>query len=424
MKKKILKYIHFLDSNIATYPTIIALFLLCLSFVIVNVESDILNVFIESKAPNLIIKDVETSRSILSTLIGGIISLTVFSFSMVMVLLSQASSSFSPRLLPGLISDHKNQVVLGVYLGTIAFNIIILINLTSKGEEQSIVGFGVLASILLGFMCLAFFVFFIHSISNAIQIEHILKNIHFNANNAICDLKEKFESSESQQVATETESWFAIKTNKSNYFQGVGKEELCTLADELNADIKVHLVKGEFVHNGALIVQTSKELSEKENEKLLNCLMFSGQKKEEFNFVLGIQEITEVGIKAMSPGINDPGTAIITLNYLSQLFQECVTLSEWDVERSKGNHLLAVKVFDFETMLYNTFASYRQYCKHDYVLMEKLLKTLKYLLHQDFLSQEYRQVVIEQISILKEDAVESLMNESDRKKFLKTADVL
>ena len=77
-------------------------------------------------APALVIDDTDTAKTILSTLIGGLISLTVFSFSMVMVLLNQASSNFSPRVLPGIVSDQKHQIVLGLYIGTILYNIFIL----------------------------------------------------------------------------------------------------------------------------------------------------------------------------------------------------------------------------------------------------------------------------------------------------------
>ncbi|NIU61616.1 MAG: DUF2254 domain-containing protein, partial [Pseudomonas stutzeri] len=59
------------------------------------------------------------ARLILGTLVGGIISLMVFSFSMVMVVLNSAASSLSPRVIPALISSRSHQVVLGVYLGTI-----------------------------------------------------------------------------------------------------------------------------------------------------------------------------------------------------------------------------------------------------------------------------------------------------------------
>ncbi|MFP3759150.1 DUF2254 family protein, partial [Cupriavidus sp. SIMBA_020] len=71
----------------------------------------------------------ENARTILSTLAGSIISLTVFSFSMVMVVLNSASASLSPRVVPGLITRKSHQMVLGFYLGSIIYSIIMLINI-------------------------------------------------------------------------------------------------------------------------------------------------------------------------------------------------------------------------------------------------------------------------------------------------------
>src|SRR5690606_41948384 len=69
--------------------------------------------------PLLLVEDGDTALTVLSACLGGLISLMVFSFSMVMLLLSQASNNYSPRLLPGLISDKRHQLILGIYLATI-----------------------------------------------------------------------------------------------------------------------------------------------------------------------------------------------------------------------------------------------------------------------------------------------------------------
>jgi len=160
-------------SSIAFYPALLSIFFFLLSLVMLSLETSEITNFLIDRANFLVISDADTARSILGTLIGGILSLMVFSFSMVMILLNQASSNFSPRLLPGLISDKSNQLVLGIYLGTIIYNIIVLISIVSDSDKYTINGLSILIGIVLGVVCLVMFVYFIHSISIGIQINNI-----------------------------------------------------------------------------------------------------------------------------------------------------------------------------------------------------------------------------------------------------------
>ena len=131
MFKSVLKLVKVLYSrvllSIAFYPVLISFGFCLLAFVILELESLALAKKLKENIPYLFIEDYETARAILTTLIGGILSLTVFSFTMVMVVLSQASSNFSPRLLPSLVSNKRHQLILGVYIGTLLYCIIILI---------------------------------------------------------------------------------------------------------------------------------------------------------------------------------------------------------------------------------------------------------------------------------------------------------
>ncbi|MDY7394972.1 DUF2254 family protein [Aureibaculum sp. 2210JD6-5] len=107
--------------SIAFYPVLISLTYLLLAIGGLQVENLELISSLKKKIPYIFIEDYETARSILSTIIGGILSLTVFSFTMVMVVLNQASSNFSPRLLPNLISNKKHH-----YIGNIHWHLTVL----------------------------------------------------------------------------------------------------------------------------------------------------------------------------------------------------------------------------------------------------------------------------------------------------------
>ena len=157
-----LNYIYKLKNKIAFYPTILSLAGLLFAFLLIYLESKGISRYLVDHAPTLVVNNDETARTLLTTFIAGLISIMVFSFSMVMVVLNQASSNFSPRLLPGLISDKKHQIILGFYTGTILYSVIILMSLGSYKPSEGYTGFSTILAAMFGVMCVTLFVYFIH----------------------------------------------------------------------------------------------------------------------------------------------------------------------------------------------------------------------------------------------------------------------
>ena len=124
---KFYSFFNTIEGKIAFYPTLFAFFGLIFSLISLSLENTGISDWLASIYDGFIIESGDTARTILSYLTGGLISLMVFSFSMVMVMLNQASSNYSPRVLPGLISNKNHQYVLGIYLGTIIYNVFITI---------------------------------------------------------------------------------------------------------------------------------------------------------------------------------------------------------------------------------------------------------------------------------------------------------
>ncbi len=130
MIEKALKWIraHYarMVSSIAFYPAIIAVFFLILSLLMLKLDFSEQGKSFKQQLTWLSLKDASTARSILSAIAGGIISLTVFSFSMVMIILNQAASQMSNRILNSMIESRFQQIILGFYIGTIVYALFLL----------------------------------------------------------------------------------------------------------------------------------------------------------------------------------------------------------------------------------------------------------------------------------------------------------
>ena len=113
---------------------------------------------------NMRVNTVETARVLLGSILTGVISLTVFSFSMMMVVVNQASSNYSPKVVETFINERFNKVILGIYLGTIVFTIVVLMHLDGQQGSEAMPHLAILVNIVLGILTAILFLAFINNI--------------------------------------------------------------------------------------------------------------------------------------------------------------------------------------------------------------------------------------------------------------------
>ncbi|TDU42989.1 putative membrane protein [Gelidibacter sediminis] len=416
MKKRfyrIIEYIIKLESNIAFYPTLISLIGLFFAFFMYYAESWGISTYLIENAPLLVINNTETARSLLTTFIGGLISIMVFSFSLVMILLNQASSNFSPRLLPGLISNRRHQIILGIYNSSLLYCIFTLVSITPTGDKYQLPGFSVLLAIIFMTLCLGAFIYFIHSISQQIQVGTIMDKIYDSAHARLGRLIENEKSIETD--FPETKSWNEVSCKKSGYFQDVSLNALASFAKEHKIKIEISQIKGTYVFNSIPLFRYSgPELGEENVNQALGAFNFSKNELVEENYVLAFKQITEIALKAMSPGINDPGTAINAIDYMTELFVLRMKKRDTSFIFDDDKAIISIKTVSFEVLMYNVMAALRTYSKHDIIVVQKLFMMLEYLLgHAEVYDPLYRKTIVKEINTLYKDAIENQNNEMD-----------
>ncbi|KAA2218156.1 DUF2254 domain-containing protein [Maribacter flavus] len=398
-------------SKIAFYPTIISVTGILVAFLFIYLEQRGISKFLMDMAPGLVIDNTETARTLLSTLIGGLISLMVFSFSMVMILLNQASSNFSPRVLPGIISDEKHQIVLGLYLAVILYNIFILVSIEPTDPSYQTPGFSVLIAIILTVLCLASFIYFIHNISQSIQVGTILYAIHSRTKKSLLEVLETEVKNDID--FPEMHNWSALKLDKSGYFQGVLKDDLLDICLENELKIAFIIRKGQFILSNQVGILTNKSISEEIKAKIFKCLIISKEELTGDNYIYGFRQISEIGIKAMSPGINDPGTALNSIDYLTELFTFLMQTRDFEyLSKEDGTNQVRFIRNSFPEVLYNVLATYRPYCAHDIMVTGKLLNMLSSLRQRTVNSQQSNAIVLETDN-LKKDMEKMIKNQRD-----------
>jgi len=417
MKKVIVngfEYLKKLESKIAFYPTLYSLTGLVFAFFMYYAENKGISSYLADNVPLLVINNTQTAFNILTTFIAGLISIMVFSFSMVMVLLNQASSNFSPRVLPGLISNKRHQKILGIYNATLLFCIFTMVGIEPDGGENQLPGFSVLLAIVFMVICLGAFIYFIHSISQEIQVHNIMQRLFDEAKNRLDQLINS--EKDSNQKFPDTDNWTVYKSPETGFLQDIVLDPIIQFAKENNNQFEIITIKGQYVYKDKPLFKSKTKLNDESLEELFKYFHFSRDEIIEDNYVLGFKQITEIAVKAMSPGINDPGTTIIAIDYLAELFQIRMYKNDISILFEDSQPLVKINSVTFKELLYFVLAPIRTYAKHDVIIVNKLINMFQHLaFNLDCDNKGYLSDINKEVKLLSIDANSAINNQEDLK---------
>ncbi|WP_162054928.1 DUF2254 domain-containing protein [Pontibacter pamirensis] len=375
-----------ITSSIAFLPSIISAAFLLLAVGSLYFESLPIAAAIERRLPSLLVPQEENARLILSTIASGIISLTVFSFSMVMIVLSQASSNQSPRVIPGLTTVKYHQVVLGFYIGTIIYTLLLLLNFkTESGGDEDTPAIAVLLSMAFAVTCLVLFVYFIHSISKAIQVDNIMNSVFRKAKAALHHESRMANRIKSTKVHNVRVFTHTLNNDGNGYLKRIQLKDLQQLARQHDLQIEIMVEVGAFTVEGSPLLRLSADPKEYGDltQQLQECFDLSEEEVVMEDFEQGVKQLSEVAVKALSPGINDPGTALKAIDFLTLLFIYRVQCEDRNCLLDEENNLRVIENnISLDELLHRYLSPIRTYGKGDLQINMRLLKCLYNLLHQ------------------------------------------
>lgn len=375
---RLFRLYHRVTGSIAFYPTLIAVGLASLCVVTIVLEMTWLQPYKEDLDLGLV-KNADNARLILGTLVAGIISLMVFSFSMVMVVLNSAASSLSPRVIPGLISSRSHQVVLGVYLGTI-INSLMLISTIQEGDDINVPSLGIFLALGLAVICLCLFVYFIRSISLSIQVDFILNRVYKQTLAQLRTRRRQLQDSHGPAWPDDAQ-WSVVRARRSGYFKALNVTAAHDVLDEHNARMTVQVHYGFFVMPGHPLMRIDRELDDDCTNRLLDCFDFYVEEYAHRHFFFGFKQIVEIAVRALSPGINDPGTAIKAIDMLSVLLAERMEMPDHEVAHAQDRPRIFIRELNLHQLPQMTFGPQRRYGADDLLVLQALLQACKNLLY-------------------------------------------
>lgn len=347
------------------------------------------------------------ARSMLSTIAGSVMTVAGVVFSITVAALSLTSQQFGPRLLRNFLRDTGNQAALGTFLSTFLYCLIVLRTVRSVAEVRFVPHLAVTLGQALAVASVFVLVYFIHNVATSIQAGHLVREAGRELEHAVERIfpdrlgaggrgadaparPERLPLGWREQSAP-------VPARESGHVQALDEGALLALASEGGALVEVLRRPGEFVTAGTPLARVSPPGRADDEEfcgRLRGALTIGDGRTPAQDVEMAVQQLVEVAVRSLSPGINDPFTACECLDRLGVGLSELARRAlpppcRYDGE---GRLRLVLNAVTFESLCDSAFTQIRHYGRGDVLVLTRLLRVMEDV--ASALPEEERRVVL------------------------------
>jgi uncharacterized membrane protein len=326
--------------------------------------------------------DPQIAQVILAGIAASMMTVVSIVFAILLMTLTLASMQFSPRIIVSFSKDRVTQWTLGIFLGTFSYCMAALPAARSLPHPFAPVA-TVLGAMLLALLCVGWLLFFIHHISQAISVNHIVDRIAKETEGMIDDIMPWPHQPERLKQPDTFEphpDQITVLNHESGYIRFIDARRLLALAKQYHVRIQVLRRVGHFVPAGIplMIVSRGSRLSHERSARLLATFDFGPTRTLQQDAEFGVLQIVDIALKAISPAVNDPSTAISCVDQLSRIMIRFASRQapEEVLYDPPGVVRVSVGWIKFERLLDAAFEQIRMYSKTDVAVSLRLLRAL------------------------------------------------
>ena len=384
--KRLLAFLQRLHSTYWFLPSLMALGAVGLSLLLVSLDQRLETparaaAWLYSGGP-------EGVRTLLSTVAGSMITIGGVSFSITILALSIASTQFGARLLDNFLRDTGTQVVLGTFVSTFIYCLLVLRRVRGPDSGGGVPHLSVAVGIVLAIGSIGVLIYFIHHVSASIHAEKVVASVAQELDRAIERLlpESRFRGALNTRLRREEdippgfeEELQMVPDPRTGYLQQVDYAALLALAAEQDRIIRVEYKPGDFVppDRGLVAVWPGTALAEKAVEGIGRAFVLGAHPSWSQDLEYAVNQLVAVAVRALSPGINDPFLAMSCIDRLGaaliHIAQKSIPSSyRYDAE---GSLRLVIRSFTFEGILDAAFNQIRQSAAGNVAVSIRLLET-------------------------------------------------
>ncbi|MFC7987551.1 DUF2254 domain-containing protein [Streptomyces sp. NPDC057336] len=293
----------------------------------------------------------DAARSVLEAIAGSLVTVTALTFSLTVLTLQLASSQFSPRLLRTFTADRYVQTTLALFLATFTYALTVLRTVrTGEDERSGVPHMSVTVAFLLTLASVLGLVLFLSHLAREIRVETMMSSVHSAADRTIQRLLPHREDAPYRNLAAEAHQGNPLRPPSNALTLTVGTSGFLTSVDEdalLNAAVAADAILVIDRHPGSSLItgtpmgaawpRTSERFTPETQARLTEAaskaVTTGSERTDHQDIAFSLRQLTDIAAKALSPGVNDPTTAVHALSHSSALLCELT-------QRHLGPHLL------------------------------------------------------------------------------------
>jgi uncharacterized membrane protein len=226
--------------------------------------------------------------------------------------LTLASGQMGPRLLRNFIRDARNQTVLGIFLGTFAYALMVLRTVRTVEESPFVPHLAITGALVLALVAVGTLVWFVHHIATSINIETVVDAVQQD----LCKAIATHTREEPGAVRpTDAPNGRALAATGGGYVQAIDADALADWAYERRVRVTLRVRPGDYVPSGFPIAHLSKAV-EGGAAAIRDAVTLGRRPAALQDPEYSIRQLVEIAVRALSPGINDPFTAGSVVDHL------------------------------------------------------------------------------------------------------------
>lgn len=373
----------------------------------------------------------EGAQALLSAIASSVLGVAGTTFTITIAVLTLTSQQYGPRLLRSFLQDTRNQVVLGVFIGTFLYALLVMGIVRTVEESAYVPRLAVALALFLAVVNAFMLVYFIQHVVASIQVSHIVAKVGdemIEAIDRMCpEVDGEFEgvrdaargsrSFQSRVPAPALVGAAPVRAAESGYLQAIDAARIVRHATE--ADVRVDLVRtqGEYVSERTILARVTppERLTDDLRRSVNDSVTMGNDPTPAQDLAYGPRQLAEIAVRALSPGVNDPGTAIMCLDRLTAGLVLLVRREMPPDEHAddEGCVRLTTRRASIERIFDVSLAQIRRYGAADIEVLSRMLRLLADVADVAR-SRRQREALQENVRLVLVEGSRELQSEGDR----------
>lgn len=278
--------------------------------------------------PRWLSGDADAALAILTTVAASMVTLTGLVLTITMVVVQLATGQFTPRVLRTILRDRPSQIAIGVFVATFAHAMLVMREVeqpTAQSPDGFVPGVAIVVAFVLILVSIMVLVSYVHHIGQSLRASSLIDSVGDDTRDLIVKLFPATRPAEpALQSLPDGTPRATVAAAEPGVLYRVAYDKLVELAERADCVIALRPRVGDFVPEGATVFTVHGQRAI-DGEELLRNVAFGKDRTLHDDVAYGIRMLVDVAVRALSPAMGDPTTAVQAIDRIHDCLRLLVT---------------------------------------------------------------------------------------------------